>query len=198
LRPHNLDQAVAMAGGVREPVNPRDVVHAQSLVMYRGETLVAAALFEQRDESRRLVVCAAHDAEAAASAASAASDATLDAQADAADAADDADEGETDGGEEAADASNAGADDVSTQGEQAGSSTEAASDGEADAAKPAERATSPRGVTAQDIAVLIDKALMKLCSSGVRRFGIDLEACGSEDALRGADFLRGIARDRAA
>ena len=39
---------------------------------------------------------------------------------------------------------------------------------------------------------------MKLCSAGVRRFAIDLQACGSEDALRSTDFLRGIARDQAA
>lgn len=155
LRPHNLDLAVAMAEGVREPVNPRDVVHAQSLVMYRGETLVAAALFEQRDDKRRLVICAAKDVESA-----------------------DEDHAE------------AGEDDTSA-------ATQAAGTGEGGEAGTTTRKAGD-GVTRHDIAVLIDKALMKLYSRGVRRFGIDLAACGSEEALQDADFLRGIARDQAA
>jgi hypothetical protein len=169
LRPHNLELAVAMAEGVSEPVNPQDVVHAQSLVVFRGEAMVAAALFEQCADKRRLVVCAATHVEAG-----------------------------DDHEETGDDHEKTGEDQAETSEDSAGPATDAASDGEGGEAESAEEGRAVRSVTPHDIAVLIDKALMKLHSSGVRRFGIDLVACGSEDALQGADFLRGIARDQAA
>lgn len=153
LRPHDLERVVAMAGANSEPVDATHVVHARSLVMFRGETPVAAALFEQCGGRGRLVVCAPDDSQ-------------------------------TDG---------ADGDDEQTPG--AEDDTRESTEG---ATEDPPSTSSAAGIPRQAVALLIDKALMKLHAAGVRRFAIDLEQCGGQDALQSADFLRGIARDRAA